>query len=89
MLGVLPFGEDPDLSGTAGTAVPQHLPPWISMLHIFFVPNVHHHHQISHEITYHHHQLQLAVAEYFIQLGVLYNLGNTRGGVKVMVTTIY
>ena len=27
MLGVLPFGEDPDLSGTAGTAVPQHLPP--------------------------------------------------------------
>ena len=28
MLGVLPFGEDPDLWGTAGTAVPQHLPPW-------------------------------------------------------------
>ena len=28
MLGVLPFGEDPDLSGTAGPAVPQHLPPW-------------------------------------------------------------
>ena len=27
MLGVLPFGEDPDLSRTAGTAVPQHLPP--------------------------------------------------------------
>ena len=27
MLGVLPFGEDPDLSGTAGPAVPQHLPP--------------------------------------------------------------
>ena len=26
MLGVLPFGEDPDLSGTAGPAVPQHLP---------------------------------------------------------------
>ena len=28
MLGVLPFIEEPDLSGTAGTAVPQHLPPW-------------------------------------------------------------
>ena len=27
MLEVLPFGEDPDLSGTAGPAVPQHLPP--------------------------------------------------------------
>ena len=27
MLGVLLFGEDPDLSGTAGTAVTQHLPP--------------------------------------------------------------
>ena len=29
MLGVLPLGEDPDLSGTAGTAVPQHQPPCI------------------------------------------------------------
>ena len=28
MLGVLPFGEDPDLSCTAGCAVPQYLPPW-------------------------------------------------------------
>ena len=27
MLGVLPFVEDPDLSCTAGTVVPQHLPP--------------------------------------------------------------
>ena len=32
MLGVLPFGEDPDLSGTAGTAVPQHLPPWDNII---------------------------------------------------------
>ena len=30
-VGVLPFGEDPDLSGTAGTAVPQHLPPCIEV----------------------------------------------------------
>ena len=29
MLGVLPFVEDPDLSWTAGPAVPQHLPPWL------------------------------------------------------------
>ena len=26
-VGVLPFAEDPDLSCTAGSAVPQHLPP--------------------------------------------------------------
>ena len=28
MLGVLSYVEDPDISCTAGTAVPQHLPPY-------------------------------------------------------------
>ena len=32
MLGVLPFGENPDLSGTAGPAVPPHLPPCLSVI---------------------------------------------------------
>ena len=36
MLGVLPFGEDPDLSGTAGPAVPQHLPPCQTLM-IFII----------------------------------------------------
>jgi len=31
MLGVLPFIEDPDLSCTAGTVVPQHLPPCVGV----------------------------------------------------------
>ena len=29
MLGALSFIEDPALLSTAGTAVPQHLPPWL------------------------------------------------------------
>ena len=36
MLGVLPFGEDPDLSGAVGTAVPQHLPPWPTEMHFIY-----------------------------------------------------
>ena len=36
MLGVLPFGEDPDLSWTAGRAVPQHLPPWLCVFLWFY-----------------------------------------------------
>ena len=32
MLGVLPFGEDPDLWATAGTVVPQHLPPCMDVV---------------------------------------------------------
>ena len=32
MLGVLPFVEDPDLSGSAGPTVPQLLPPCAEML---------------------------------------------------------
>ena len=31
MLGVIPFVEDPDLSGTASPAVPQHLPPCLTL----------------------------------------------------------
>ena len=33
MFGVLPFVQDPDLSGTAGPVVPQHLPPCDRPLH--------------------------------------------------------
>ena len=31
MLGVLPFVEDPDLSWSGAPALPQHLPPWVSL----------------------------------------------------------
>ena len=36
MLEVLPFVEDPDLSGSAASALPQLLPPWaLDILEIF------------------------------------------------------
>ena len=40
MLEVLPFGEDPDLSGTVGPAVPQHLPPCPIIVSITILINI-------------------------------------------------
>ena len=49
MLGVLPFVEDPDLSGSAAPTLPQHLPPcrqmYFANVHLSWLPTVNQEHK--------------------------------------------
>ena len=53
MLGVFPFGEDPDLLGTAGPAVPQHLPPWCDLWSLVRRHQAHHFNQSTVGVAFH------------------------------------
>ena len=70
MLEVLPFGEDPDLSGTAGPAGPQHLPPCHNHYDDYY-EHYHEYHDHYHNYHDHYYGKYIQNGSYFFNLSCM------------------